>query len=171
MKMQFAGILVLAAVAGVIYLVFFGYEEGRAPPLAAGDDEAAKIRHAREQLLAIAGVVAEAQRRRGPVGAITGSRCSDCACRGADLRGADYTNSCMAAWVTILGRLEEAAARRAEAGAMRRDPWGSPFALDENQGEMGDCTAKDRLRSVGADGLWGTADDIIMDLPLSPKCP
>ena len=57
-----------------------------------------------------------------------------------------------------------------------RDPWGNPYYLDENQGDVGGCSAVDTLRSAGPDGrIGGSYDgDNIMSpiaIPLSPKCP
>ena len=56
---------------------------------------------------------------------------------------------------------------------MVRDPWGSPYCFDANQGESGpaSCTTVDGFRSVGPDGVYGTADDIVVDVPLASKCP
>lgn len=54
------------------------------------------------------------------------------------------------------------------------DGWGHPFLLDENQGEGGlesKCGNYDGLRSVGADGITYTADDLNTTLPLSDSCP
>jgi hypothetical protein len=46
-----------------------------------------------------------------------------------------------------------------------RDPWGSPFLLNENEGEVGlpPCSP-DIITSVGHDGIHGTADDIAIEV-------
>ena len=55
---------------------------------------------------------------------------------------------------------------------MLRDPWGSPYTLDENEREGGptDCRL-DTIRSAGPDGIWGNSDDGGYAVPLSRDCP
>lgn len=104
---------------------------------------------------------------------ITGSTCSDCVCRtGADLRG--DAGTCYAGWVNVVTRVQSNSnGIVTNLTNMTRDVWGSPYGVDENQGESGagSCSSTDGLRSVGPDGIWGNSDDIIVALPLSPKCP
>ncbi len=103
---------------------------------------------------------------------ITGSNCSDCGgCRtGAVLKGDNGT--CYSAWINVITRVQ-ANTNGIVTGLtyMMRDPWGSPYALDENQGEGGACTALDSLRSVGPNGIWGDGDDILQAVTLSAVCP
>jgi prepilin-type N-terminal cleavage/methylation domain-containing protein len=105
---------------------------------------------------------------------ITGSNCSDCSgCRtGSSLKG--DIGACYTAWLNVLNTVQ------ANTGGlvtgltgMARDAWGSPFAVDENQGEggAGACSTYDGFRSVGPDGIWGNSDDITFTIPLSAKCP
>jgi len=55
---------------------------------------------------------------------------------------------------------------------MTRDPWGSPYGLDENEREGGptDCRL-DTIRSAGPDGLLYTGDDQGYVIPHSRPCP
>ncbi|MFH0906633.1 MAG: hypothetical protein V1829_00015 [bacterium] len=55
---------------------------------------------------------------------------------------------------------------------MTRDPWGSPYGLDENEKEFGptDCR-KDDLRSAGPDGFLYNSDDQAYAIPHSSPCP
>lgn len=53
----------------------------------------------------------------------------------------------------------------------KTDEWGSPYYLDENQGEAGICSRIDTVRSVGSDGTYNTADDISIYLPKAAICP
>ncbi len=105
---------------------------------------------------------------------ITGSNCSDCICRGMDIRNISISSSCFIQWQNALTAIVTAAGPIGKgAGALLRDPWGSPYNLDENEREGGsnDCRT-DTARSVGPDGVWGTSDDISIDIPLSKiPCP
>jgi hypothetical protein len=83
--------------------------------------------------------------------------------------------ACYNAWVNVITTVQ------ANTGGlitgltnMTRDPWGSPYAVDENQGEggAGACSGLDNFRSVGPNGIWGDGDDITsIPIPLSAKCP
>jgi hypothetical protein len=59
---------------------------------------------------------------------------------------------------------------------LTRDPWGSPYLVDENQGEgalPAGCSNVDSIKSVGPDGTNGTSDDVTspVAIPLSSVCP
>jgi prepilin-type N-terminal cleavage/methylation domain-containing protein len=104
---------------------------------------------------------------------MTGNGCSDCVCRtGLSLKG--DTGSCYTAWTTLIAAVQ-ANSNGLVTGLtnMTRDPWGSPYCVDENQGETGlsGCSNNDGFRSVGPDGIWGTSDDMTQTIPLSSKCP
>ena len=104
-----------------------------------------------------------------PIRLITGSGCSDCGvCRtsGLDLRSLDETNSCRTRWHTSINRIALASDLLSDGSSLYRDPWGSPYLLDENEGEVPSNPCRDDvIRSAGADGLRGTADDYIVLLP------
>ncbi len=49
-----------------------------------------------------------------------------------------------------------------------RDPWGSPYTMDENEDEFPtQLCRQDNLFSAGPDGILGTADDITIAIPYS----
>lgn len=101
---------------------------------------------------------------------ITGSGCSRCnsACTGGtDLRNTG--NACYAGWVAAIGKIETATSGVVSGISKEtRDPWGSPYLLDENEGEQvaTPCVA-DSLTSAGPDGLYPSGDDITISLPFS----
>lgn len=112
---------------------------------------------------------------------ITGSGCSDCVCRGRDIRNVAATDSCYLQWVNALTTIQTATNGTVSGlDKMTRDPWGSPYMLDENEreGSPSDCRF-DTLRSVGPNGLWEgpsdqdcpTGDDVCMKVPHSRQCP
>ncbi len=106
---------------------------------------------------------------------ITGSGCSECSeCRsGIVLK--NTSGACYTGWINVLTAVQ-ANTNGVVTGLtnMTRDPWGSPYTVDENQGEGGapGCSTPDSFRSVGPNGIWGDGDDITsIAVPLSPKCP
>ena len=99
---------------------------------------------------------------------ITGSGCSDCICRtGASLKNVPTSNSCYTAWLNDVTRVQTATnGYVTNLTTLMRDPWGSPFTLDENEGESGvNPCVPDTFRTVGADGIWGTSDDYVIAIP------
>ncbi|HCY17978.1 MAG: hypothetical protein UR70_C0002G0029 [Candidatus Nomurabacteria bacterium GW2011_GWB1_35_20] len=104
---------------------------------------------------------------------ITGSGCSDCVCRGRDIRNIPTSDSCYTQWLSALTAIQNATAGTVLGiDNMLRDPWGSPYTLDENEREGGptDCRL-DTIRSAGPDGIWGNSDDGGYTVPLSRDCP
>jgi len=96
---------------------------------------------------------------------ITGSGCSDCSCRGRDIRNIPDSDSCYTTWVNTLNQILAAAGGLGEGlNRLTRDPWGSPWGLDENEWEGNQCVM-DYLHSAGPDGILYTSDDIGYRLP------
>ncbi len=92
-----------------------------------------------------------------------------------DLRQIAPTDSCYLNWASALSRIEAASNGNVKGlSAFNRDLWGSPYLLDENDGEFVDCRP-DKLRSAGHDGRPGypsdeEADDLTIYIPLSRPC-
>lgn len=90
------------------------------------------------------------------------------------------TGACFTAWEATLLRIQSATNGTIPSlTPLLRDPWGSPYSLDENEREMSasDCR-NDVLRSLGPDGIYGNADDLgiemgsrWIDLMHSRSCP
>jgi len=102
---------------------------------------------------------------------ITQSNCSDCVCRSGDMRNIPDTNDCYTKWIHARDAIMTATngiVRGLE--KMERDPWGSPYSLNENEGEI-DCSTVDVIRSLGPNGIWNDTDDYIILIPLSGFCP
>jgi prepilin-type N-terminal cleavage/methylation domain-containing protein len=113
-------------------------------------------------------IVAAREEAQKELRGITGSVCSACPCAGRDLRQVPDDDGCATSWNNALANIKNAAASLSNGiSAVNRDVWGSPYLLDENEGENGpkDCR-NDTLISAGPDGVSGTADDISLDLPL-----
>ncbi|MFT7644666.1 MAG: prepilin-type N-terminal cleavage/methylation domain-containing protein [Candidatus Paceibacteria bacterium] len=104
-----------------------------------------------------------------PIKNITGSGCSVCVCwdLGAiNLRSLDENSPCRDRWRETIDRITLASDLLQDSSDLYRDPWGSPYLLDENEMEFStDPCRRDSLSSVGEDGLRGTADDYIFLLP------
>ncbi len=83
---------------------------------------------------------------------ITGSGCTRCACPYASGDMTDYstlpkTHSC---WVRYHATIDAIAAASGTTltSLKEGDPWGSPYAIDENEGENGGCN-RDSIWSFG----------------------
>lgn len=99
---------------------------------------------------------------------ITGNNCSDCVCRSyPNTRNIPDTDICVVLWRSAISRIDTASPYINGIEPLIRDPWGSPYMLDENEAEHGpsDCFP-DYLFTVGPDGQSFTADDFFMALPL-----
>ena len=91
---------------------------------------------------------------------ITGTGCSYCSSCTGDLRNVPSGNVCYDRWITSLTAIQNASVG-IDISRFNRDMWGSPFLLDENEGESGGCN-RDTLWSAGPDGInnGGAGDDI-----------
>ncbi len=98
---------------------------------------------------------------------ITGSSCTDCNCRSRDIRNIPTNDICYVNWLAALTTIQTATN-----GTIRgltnfvRDPWGSPYGLDENERENGpsDCRY-DTIRSAGPNGFLYDFDDLAYIVP------
>lgn len=91
---------------------------------------------------------------------ITGSGCSRCVCTAGV--PVDQVPACITSWNSALAKIAAVGTSTAVTGNLSdfmKDSWGSPFILDENEGEAGGCSL-DRLSSAGPDRIHSTADDI-----------
>ncbi|MBI5133912.1 MAG: prepilin-type N-terminal cleavage/methylation domain-containing protein [Candidatus Taylorbacteria bacterium] len=138
----------------------------------------ARISKARQEMLQFAKAVAVAQGESNKtlvqISAGSGSNnttCSRCSCSGvvSGTSGACYTN-----WIAVRNAVQTNT-NGVVTGLtnMDRDPWGSPYGIDENEGEGGanDCR-QDGIMSYGPDGATGGGDDFEILIPLKKNpCP
>ncbi len=104
---------------------------------------------------------------------ITGNYCSDCACRDQDIRNIPSGDACYTGWTDSLTAIQAATdGNFAGIDKLTRDPWGSPYGLDENEleYESDDCRM-DTIRSAGPDGILYTEDDEGYVIPLQTPQP
>jgi prepilin-type N-terminal cleavage/methylation domain-containing protein len=90
------------------------------------------------------------------------------------LRNVPVSNACYIEWTKVIAGVKlNAGTLGDKLDGMNRDPWGSPYLVDQNQGEGGNCASKDIILSVGPDGVRGGIDDITATtyMPLAPNCP
>lgn len=108
------------------------------------------------------------------LGSVTGSNCSACQCAAdTNLHNISESNSCYTRWRDSLEAIIQAG-EGISTGLEDavRDPWGSPYLLDENEGEQpaNFCRA-DHIRTAGEDGIRSTSDDYVLTLPFgTPRC-
>ncbi|WP_428567584.1 MAG: hypothetical protein ACP59X_08095 [Solidesulfovibrio sp. DCME] len=130
-------------------------------------------RQRREAAAALADIAGLAQAAKAATGRslidITGSNCSLCGCDGRDLRNAPEGDICVRKWHAALERIGQAAAAGpGRLARLARDPWGSPYLLNENEGESADFPFEpDTIATAGQNGLAGDADDIVLAVPLA----
>ena len=107
-------------------------------------------------------------------GGSSAPNCSRCACvTGTDLRNISPSSTCYQNWIRVINGVQSnTGGLVTNLTSMTRDPWGSPYLMDENQGEGGNCSRVDSLVSAGPDGILSTSDDIPgLPIPLAPSCP
>ena len=105
-----------------------------------------------------------------PLRYITGETCTDCiSCRdGKDLIDLDPTDSCAVNLIAAFTAIESAGGLGVP-GNLPRDPWGSPYLIDENEMEPNfpnECDFKDVIYSAGPNGITGGGDDRHADPPI-----
>ncbi len=106
---------------------------------------------------------------------ITGSNCSAWKCDSIDARNIPDTDPCYTNNRDAIQIIEAATGGMVQNLAnIDRDPWGSPYGVDENEWEwVADPCRMDEVYSFGPNGIveWhGTGDDIIIQMPLV-DCP
>lgn len=103
---------------------------------------------------------------------ITGNGWSEGPCMGLDLRALADSHACVQNWYNAIAAIQTATGNTVQGLVnMRRDPWGSPYGLDENELEFdsSDCRF-DSIRTAGPDGVIGTGDDYSIRIP-HIRCP
>lgn len=128
---------------------------------------------AQNALDALAELALAAKKATGrPLFETTGENCTSCGCEGRDLRLVPRGDVCRRKWEAArerLGAAAKASPRTLE--RLARDPWGSPYLLNENEGESPDFPClPDAVVSAGQNGLFGDADDIVVAVP-NAFCP
>lgn len=144
----------------------------------------ARIQKATTEMATFAKVVSFAQGESGKTlltmsanGGASISNCSQCVATCANpnvLSNVPVSNTCFIEWTKVLAGVKMNAGTFGDSlGGMQRDPWGSPYLVDQNQGESGLCANRDAIKSVGPDGINSTGDDIDYSLymPLGATCP
>ncbi len=113
------------------------------------------------------GAVTIAQLQTGQtVGQITGSWNSGSNCSSGDLKNS--TGSCYTTWISSRDAISATIPGQVDLNSIDRDPWGSPYVLNENEGEnSADPCVYDTITTVGPDGLFGTEDDKDYQIPFS----
>lgn len=124
-----------------------------------------------QQLIKVA-TISQGESAKTLIG-ITGNGCSDCICRGRDIKNIPTSDPCYINWVNALIAIQNATNGTVSGiDRLTRDPWGSPYGIDENEKEGGptDCR-HDEIASAGPDGLLYTRDDERRVLLFSSTCP
>lgn len=104
---------------------------------------------------------------------MTGKARTEQSCLGRDIRNIPATDQCYVDWVGALGAVQTNSGGTVQnLDKMTRDPWGSPYGLDENERELGPADCRfDTIRSAGPDGTFYTTDDTAYTIPPHLPCP
>lgn len=99
---------------------------------------------------------------------ITGHGCSRCSCTdGDDISDLSPSHACRVNWENAIDAIVVAGGGT-DGSAFYTDTWGSPYLLDENEGEQtSNPCRKDLLKSVGPDGINNTGDEVLVGLPFA----
>lgn len=86
-------------------------------------------------------------------------------CHSIDIRNIADNSTCMTNWNNARNKIANASG--IDLAAFSRDPWGSPYLLDENEGErpFPDYCIRDIFRSAGPNGFSGDSDDTEIEVP------
>ena len=99
---------------------------------------------------------------------MTGSGCSSCLCSSSDdLSVLPNSSSCRGYWQDAIENIVTEYDPNSDASGFYRDPWGSPYLLDENEGEYpSNPCRRDVLYSAGPDRkIIPSADNIWIVIP------
>lgn len=110
---------------------------------------------------------------------LTGDRCSECDCRGVqDIGAIPQTHPCWTRLNAALEIINDATEGHMSVPVPFLDPWGSPYLINENEGETWgpssaapDYCYTDDVRSAGPDRIVDTPDDIIYNTPFTLCAP
>lgn len=156
----FAMASIISLFVGVIVSVVFAHYQFNNKQLL--------LARANQDMQEIKEIFLEAQKETNKsVFQITGNTCSACPCFRRDevLMNLNDSDICVAQWKNSL----QAALQQLKTFCenyclerLKRDPWGNPYLLNENEVNNKDPS---ELRSVGPDGIYGTADDLVIEIP------
>lgn len=153
-------LLVVIAVIGFLAMIVF-------VSLSSARDKA-KLARAKQEINSFmkAAVIAQGESRNTLL-QITGNGWSEGPCIGLDMRNLADSNSCVQNWYNVLTTVQAATNNSVQGLTdMRRDPWGSPYALDENELEFNQSDCRyDTIKTAGADGRLYTGDDYSVNIP------
>ncbi|HDQ88605.1 MAG TPA: hypothetical protein ENN92_00430 [candidate division WWE3 bacterium] len=98
------------------------------------------------------------------LGRITNVWCSSCGVCDGDLR--ESSGTCYTNWIAARDAVNTAGQGQVDLNSINRDPWGSPYLLDESEGDPSEASCVyDTISSAGPDGISGTSDDISFTIP------
>lgn len=98
---------------------------------------------------------------------MTLNNCSQCSCpAGTDLSSLAPAHACNSFWQYAINSLSTAYSTEQNPDIFYKDIWGSPYLINENEGEFAyNPCRRDTLSSAGPDRIAFTGDDITIVLP------
>ncbi len=100
---------------------------------------------------------------------ITGDGCSACSCNALNnINNLPTNHPCVSKWRSAIDDIVTSYDPQSSGESFYTDPWGSPYVLDENEGEYTlDPCRQDFVLSVGPDQDRNTGDDILVGIPFA----
>ncbi|PSO45086.1 MAG: hypothetical protein BRC25_03195 [Parcubacteria group bacterium SW_6_46_9] len=115
----------------------------------------AKATRARQDIDLLVNAIQLASQNEGGVTLkqITGSGCSECPCRGQQLKNISKSSTCFQGMQSAIEKISKAAgpAYTDLEEKLARDPWGAPYLIDENESTSG--SGLGTIKSAGPDGI------------------
>jgi prepilin-type N-terminal cleavage/methylation domain-containing protein len=127
--------------------------------------EKAQYAAARTEITQLMRLTEIAKGESGNLPGITGSVCTECACRNkGNIQNLPQSDTCRTTYLELVSKLNTAANGYISIPSPPTDPWGAPYLFNENEGEGGLCVT-DNILSAGPNGLYYDSDDINVNVP------
>ncbi|AKH32959.1 hypothetical protein XF24_00631 [candidate division SR1 bacterium Aalborg_AAW-1] len=148
----------------LIVIVIIGILSSALIPRVKGIQDKARYTQVQKDFQDLKAVIFMAQTNTGlPLKDITGTISSELPCRTVSGRLSDLpnTHACKTTWISSLRKIEQAAGIYNESlKSLNTDPRGSPYLLNENQGEYSaPCVRVDNIRTAGPNRISNLEDE------------
>ena len=129
----------------------------------------AQYTKARMEIKQIEGLITTAKlQKQVTTQQLTGSFCTECTCRDkGNIHDLAPTDTCTTNYVSTMTKLNNSTNGFFILKTMPKDPWGSPYLINENEGEVGfpgGTCYTDSIASAGPNGLYYDTDDVVHNI-------
>ncbi len=126
----------------------------------------AQYAKARTEIKQIEGLMLTAKvQKKLTIAQLSGTYCTECACRNVgSLRDLPTSHACTTTYLSTMAKLNSSTDGIYTFKTIPKDPWGSPYLINENEGETGypgGTCYTDSIASAGPNGLYYDTDDVV----------